>query len=270
MQRYQVLLLAGGILVVLMLFFLPRSVVKNPEKTMSQTEEEKPTASKPITSGHIAEINPAKRTEIDLLIKGFQKRMNLESVEALAQAFREVSLFDSAAFYYGVLAEQKQDQASFCAAGSAYFEAFSLALREESLSHLTEKLRFYLQKCIDFSPKNFDARVKLGISYVSGKQPMVGIQMIKKVLEEDPKNTLAILNLGVFSMQSNQMDKAIERFKQLIEIEPENPQGYLYLGAASLQTGDKNTAKTSLQKAAELGKGTEVETVAKDYLAEIK
>ncbi len=270
MQRYQLLLGVGGFVLVFVLFFLPRSVVKNPEKTIDKTlqsDEKQPSTA---SADHTSEVNPAKRAEINLLLSGFLKKMDLPSLMPLAQAYREVSLFDSAAHYYALFAEKEQNPQAFCQAGDAYFEAYSLALREESIAFLSEKLRFYLQKCIDSNPKNYDARVKMGISYVSGKQPMAGIQMIRKVLEEDPKNTLAILNLGVFSMQSNQIDKAVERFRQLIDIEPKNPQGYLYLGTALLQMGQQQEAKNQLQKAMQLGKGTEIETVAKDYLETIK
>ncbi len=270
MQRYQVLVTVGGILLVALLFSLPRSVVKNPDKTLAQESQDTQRRATQTPALHLPEIPPARQTELSLLRRSLLQ--NLSGKEApkilasIMSLFRELSLFDSAAYYAGLYADKAETSEAYSEAGNAYFEAFSLALKDEHVSYLAEKTRYYLQKAVELNPKNYDARVKIGVTYVSGNQPMQGIMMIRKVLEEDPKNTLAILNLGVFAMQSNQHDKAIERFRQLVEIEPQNAQSYLYLGAALAQAGQKAEAKIQLRKALELGKGTQIETTAKDYL----
>ena len=76
-------------------------------------------------------------------------------------------------------------------------------------------------KALELEPRNLDAKVGLGITYVQGSQdPMQGIAMLLEVVEADSTNINAHLALGDFSMQRGAPDKAIVRYLAALRLVP--------------------------------------------------
>ena len=104
-------------------------------------------------------------------------------------------------------------------------------------------------KAADQVSGNDQTSVEKAIELVkSGKNPMEGILMLKKIAEEDPTNIEALTQLAFFSIQSGQNQKAIERFKQIEVLDPEKTQALYFLGNLYLESGNKTEALTYFKK----------------------
>ncbi len=94
-------------------------------------------------------------------------------------------------------------------------------------------------KALELEPKNLDAKVGLGITYVQGSQdPMQGIAMLLEVVEADSTNINAHLALGDFSMQRGAPDKAIARYSAALRLRPDLYALHVSLGDAYKELGD--------------------------------
>jgi tetratricopeptide (TPR) repeat protein len=77
--------------------------------------------------------------------------------------------------------------------------------------------------------------------------------------------------LGSVAMQQDKYDQAVEEFKKAIALsQPPKPSLYFRLGEIYSSTGNKREAIEAFSKAAELGKGTVIETYAKQSLKELQ
>jgi predicted Zn-dependent protease len=268
MRISQFALVAGAILVIVLLFQLPKALVKNKTEEPVATDNQDTTTKIPSI-----EVSSDSRNRIAELTKNLnsvsnpQKKVNF--ADSLASIYRKIHRFDSAAYYSAFAANLDPSELRKIQAGKDYFEAFQFAQSADK-EKLQSVARNYFSEVLDKNPKNLDVKVDLAMTYVSSDSPMKAIKLLKDVTEEDPKNEKALFQLGILSIQSGQHGKAVKRFEDLLAVNPKHALGTFYLGVAHLNNGDEESAKKYLLNAKTLDNDPEFQANVDGYLKEIK
>jgi len=270
MLKTRIILVAASAIVIWLIFLLPKAVVENESQLKSGDS----------TSSH--KVAPAKgHSEIPATIKASIKavkaaRLSTSSNEknaifadSLQSLYYQAGQFDSAAMYGAEAATFFNTTESFLKAGNSYYEASTFAMDAQKQKALAEKSREWLEKVIKANPKNYEARIKVAMTYLSSGGPMQGIRQLRDVLKEDPKNELALFNMGMLSVQSGQNGKAIDWLKQLAEVNPRHVQGQLLLGVAYLNE-KKNRSAPAIRKSKKDDNDPAVQATVDSYLKDLK
>jgi tetratricopeptide (TPR) repeat protein len=259
MLKSQYIIIVVGILCITGLFFLPKSVVSNKNKSVEQKDKQevtnqKDTASTQANMGqtHKVTLTNEQSTILDRLRPRFLKAASEKEkslyLDSLYLVFRPANLTDSIAFYAENLANAYPNVRTFLTTADAYYDVFSFAMSDQKVKQAAEKARNYYEKILAQEPDNSDVKVKLGVTYTITANPMQGITMIREVLNKDPDNQLALFNLGLLSMQSGQYDKAVERFERLLSINPKDVNSCLLLGQSLVNLKKNNEAIKVMEK----------------------
>jgi len=251
MKRSQIIFVVAGIIVSYLLYSLPMVVVDNEDKGLTQGGSSLGSDSANEENNHGNSLSSSDLEVIDNLMADLEGEASTENfvifADSIAKVYQSGGKLDSAAFYYGLIAEKAPAPENWEKAGNAYYEAFGFSMEEIKTKRLGDKSRLYLSKVLETTPDRLDLKTKIAMTYVSSANPMQGITMLRGVLEEDPKNEEALFNMGILSMQSGQYKRAVERFEKLVEYHPENIQGQFYLGVSLFESNQKKQAKTQLE-----------------------
>lgn len=271
MLKTRIILVAASAVVIWLIFLLPKAVVEN-ESQLKQRDSAANKSSKP-TKAH-ATI-PATLTAAIKSVKAAHsgtspKEKNAIFADSLQSLYAQAGQFDSAAMYGAEAATFFNNTKSFLKAGNSYYEAYTFAMDAQKQKMLAEKTREWLGKVIEIDPKNYEARIKVAMTYLSSGGPMQGIMQLREVLKEDPKNELALFNMGMLSVQSGQNSKAIDWLKQLAEVNPRHVQGQLLLGVAYLNDGKKTEARAQFEKVKKMDNDPAVQSEVESYLKDLK
>ena len=270
MIRTRLILLGTVLLSAIALYSLPRVVVQNesPDMAVSQDAVESSEARPEADHGAQLEIPEHYAIRLGELKQNIRLEQSLQKkyifADSLAEAFRNLRFYDSAAWYYGELALAFPGVMQNMKAGNAYYDAFGFGAgnREE----FGQKARDFYQKVLESEPGYYEAKVKMALTYVSGPSPMTGITMLRQVLVEDPGNELALYNMGLLAMTSGQYDRAIERFAELLGYHPDNQEARFYLGLAYLEQGESGKAKENFDVVARKAADPQLQATAKQYI----
>lgn len=277
-----------AVLLVGLLFSLPKSVVDNGEKKEASAQEGSALASEDPDDHeghdhppgehdhsheadmHLAELAPEKRQIADQLREKLAESENKENIaifaDSLALLYAQSLKYDSAAYYAEQAVGAHESLPRIYSAGLYNFEAFNFATDGQRQAAFGKKAEGYLLKVLEQDPEGLEPKNKLAMLYVASENPMKGIVMLREVLEKDADNKEALMNMGLLSVRSNQYDKAAERFEHLTRLEPGNVQAQFYLALSYLETGKKELAKERFLKVKELDKDPEVVATVGQYL----
>jgi len=281
LSKQQILLIAAGIVVTIVLFSLPKGVVKKEASNSGKAEVAvKAAEGKSVKlegdlnadTLHKAEL-PAKAKQEIVKLKALAVSGNTESkVKALVQLaalFKENMKYDSASVYLEQRALILNTSKALEEAGETYYEAYSLAFDEGKRSQLLAKSQELLKMAFE-KDKSLTAKAKLAMTYVESPNPMQGIALLREVLEADPKNELALYNLGTLSIRSQQFDKALGRFQQLVEINPRDSRYHFYLAECLVALKRSPEAITAYKKALQLNTDPTAKATIEDRLKAIE
>jgi outer membrane protein len=251
MKKSQIIILVAGIVVIGLLYSLPRVVVDNEEGNTGIGEQ--PTASGPsVESLHDAPVSEEARLALDAISRKLSKESDKERflllTDTLALIYTQIGKFDSAAYFLEQAAIKIENPETWEKAGAAYYEAYTFALNEQKVAFLADKSREYLNKVLEIDPSRLDLKTKVAMTYVSSANPMQGIAMLREILEEDPTNEDGLFNMGVLSMQSGQYKRASERFEELVRFHPDHLQGQFYLAVSYFESKQNNKARRQFQE----------------------
>jgi outer membrane protein len=273
MKKSQLILIGFGIVLIAILFSLPRVVVDNEEEKKALNEENPSDIMAP-EDLHLSEISDADRSILLALKQELDKEVNKEKfinfTDSISSIYQRNGKYDSAAYYLGVKAMKYSESAFLEKAGLAYYEAFTFSLNEQKQKLLAEKARSFLNQILDKDPKRLDLKTKIAMTYVSSSNPMQGITLLREVLEEDPMQEDAIYQMGVLSMQSGQYKKAVERFEELVSHYPQNLQGQFYLGVSYFESKQNSKAKKQFQEIKKLTQDPAILASVESYLERLK
>ena len=258
----------------ILLAFAPKYVVDNE----SDKENLSDTNTVDEHENHEAEMHTEMPAEFQEELLNLKENLsNAATIEdansylaTIISKYNSIDIYDSAAYFANVVADKFPSAANYARVGDLYYEAYTYAVSEERVKLLSSKVREAYATSEEYDSLSLGARVKIGMTYVSGENPMKGITMIREVLNEDPDNRLAIFNLGVLSMQSKQFDRAVERFKKILTLDPEDVQARFYLGVSYLQIGDNDKAKEQFLLVKEQESNPEILKTVDSYLTQLK
>jgi outer membrane protein len=268
MLKNRIILVVVSLVLIYLLFMLPKVVVQN-QNQLAETSEAQNQASDPHTSTPEVIVKN---------IRDFQRKYQQASenekkaifADSLASLYAKTGKFDSAGWYAEQVAKFFNNENNWVKAGDLFYQAYTFALDQNKQNEMAAKTREYLGKVLAVSPGNLEAKSKVAMTYLSSGNPMQGITMLREVLAEDPKNESALFNLGMLSIQSGQYDKAVDRLKELVEVNPRHIQGQLLLGIALMNTGDKKGAKAQFEKVKDMDRDPAVQATADSYLSDLK
>lgn len=271
MLKTRIILIAASAIVIWLIFLLPKAVVEN-ESQMKPVDSTATAKSTGLPTSHTA-APQALVGAIKSLRSSFQNssdEKNAIFADSLQSLYKQAGQFDSAAWFGEKAATFFNTTESFLKAGSNFYDASTFAMNAQKQKALAEKAREWLGKVVETNPKNYEARIKIAMTYLSSGAPMQGIRQLKDVLSEDPKNELALFNMGMLSVQSRQNGKAIDWLTQLIEVNPKHIQGQLLLGVAYLNDGQKKEARTQFEKVKKMDNDPAVQAEVDSYLKDLK
>lgn len=287
MQKIHYLLLAGAFLLITALSFLPKTVVKNLDKELTEQqtstsktdttaanlpkETETPTD---VTAMHKAELSTEQQKKLAVFSKNFteksaekEKSQWLDSMIFLLQS---ANRYDTSAIIAENFANSYSTTPNLMRAGDCYYSALQFSMNEENTKQFAEKSRKFFQKVVDKEPDFSEAKVKLGLTYIASPTPMQGILLIRDVLKSEPENLFALMSLGKLSIQSGQYDKAIERFKQVLEIDKTNLEAKFLLAVSLGETGKNKEAITLLEELKKTTNDPAVLMQTENYLKQLQ
>lgn len=278
MVKKKILVSVLALVAVVLLFNLPKVVVKDEEETdnlasvpstSESTVDRQPLQSAP----HDEEMSPEWGEKITHLRENYNSSINTEKninfADSLTEAFASMGKYDSAAKYAEEVAMQDSNPERWLKTADLYYEAYTYAMDAEKQQALGGKVRQLYEKILAQQPANYDAQVKMAMTYMTSSTPMQGIQLLREVLEKDENNELALFNMGILSMQSNQYELAEERFKKLVALNPEHLQAQFFLGISYFEQGKKQQAKTQFEKVKEMDDDPSLAATVDNYLNQI-
>jgi len=264
--RTRIILIVITAAIVAVIFFLPKVVVQNDKELASAPD----TTTNAVTEAHAA-VSKDDQVAITRLRNQFETKKNSIFADSLWQLYTSIGKFDSAAWFAEQSASFLKTTDSYLRAGNSYYEAYSYALDQQKQKQLGEKAREFLGKALEANPKLYEAKAKMGMTYIgSGAPPMQGIQMLREVVQEDPKNEFALFNLGMLSIQSTQYDRAVDWFTKLVDVNPQHLQGQVLLGVALASAGEKDKARAQFEKARKMTTDQSVLAAIDSYLKDLK
>ena len=265
MLKTRIILVTASIVVVWLLFQLPKSVVSNEEEMASDS-----TAS---AAAH-NEASPELKSSITNLRSAHEASTEREKsaifADSLADQYKLAGRFDSAAWFAGEAASFFNTPESWIRAGDKYYEAYTFALDASRQAEMAEKAQEFYGKVLASNPDNLDVKTRLAMTYLSTENPMQGISMLREVLATDPENREALFNMGMLAIQSGQFDLAVGRFETLIRVDSTHLQGQLLLGVALLNAGEKEKARAQFEKVKAMDQDPAVQAEVDSYLKDLK
>lgn len=265
MKRSQILIVVAAIVLVAVIFFLPKVVVNDEKDNIASNaaasavpeghseddghdhgaeEGAAPEAHMAATPEQLMELATARAKYNKATDEQTRSRVAVE----LAEAYANATKYDSAGYYFEVAAKARGGEKSYKRAGDAYYEAFTFAPTQERAAELGQKTRDMYEQVLKNNPSDLDAKTNVAMTYIATSNPMQGITLLREVIASNPNHEKALFNLGILSLQSNQYDKAAERFRKLVEVNPQHIEGTFYLAVALAETGQKEEAKTLFNK----------------------
>lgn len=273
MKRPQIIIVFVAIIAALIIFNLPRGVIKNKKEAKAEDTREK-TAVNDSDPEHLHEtdVSAEDKENLQELTKKYlnfsDKEKKIKFADSLAKYYRKLHLYDSSAKYFEKVAVIEPSEENLVRTGDAFYDAFTISHDDEK-PIFNQKAQEYYLKVLKQDPKNLDVKSKLAMTYVGGEATMEGVKLLREVIDADPKNETALYNLGILSVQSGQFDKAKGRFKELTEINPANSTAHFYLGMSYMNTGEKKKAKESFKIAKELNSDPAFQTAVDSYLKDL-
>ncbi|GAB4028371.1 tetratricopeptide repeat protein [Spirosoma koreense] len=266
------------------LYTLPKGVVRNENKQLSGRTSQTPAATDSRNSAAAATGPEAAALHEKPMSADQQKKAitleadfaaaNTSQKEAVGEKlitfFRELTRYDSAAYYAGKLAVAQPTEPNLLRAGDQYFEAYTFAVDTKKTAMLGEKTREFYQQALAKNPNLLSAKANMAMTYVNTDTPMQGIMMLRAVLQQDPTNELALFNLGLLSMRSNQYERAIERFRQILVTNPASRKAQFYLGICLAEAGQKAEAKQVLAQVKKQEKDPQILAAVREYEERLK
>ena len=276
MLRSRLILLVLIAVSVAVLYNLPRVVVDTSESAVNKSTgnaEALIEGNLKQPQAHLSDIPDSVAGTINILRESLFTLHNQEKrlifADSLAMLFDQVGKYDSAARYYELKISLLESFEQYLETAEACYKAMSFTMDGRLRGEWAEKARKYYEKVLEEDPDLPDVRVKLGMTYLSGNDPMTGIQILRKVSEEYPENELAIYQLGMLSVTTGQYDRAIERFIELVGLNDENGEAHFYLGYSYFEKGEYEKARAQFEKVLSLDVSTELSETAKKYLENI-
>ncbi len=251
MKKQQIILVAGAIALLSVIFLFGRTVP--PKKAAPENQTAAETAAfdiEQVLEASKARLTPEQQGRIAQLesavVRGNVKEQQAAVYRQLAAFYRDTAhLLLPFAYYTGEAAKLENSEKSLTFAAHFFLENARKQQDQGMRKWMATESKGLFEQALVLDPGNDSLKVGLGACYLFGNivaNPMEGILMIREVAERDPSNMYAQYMLGMGGLMSGQLDRAIERFETVLGGEPENVEVKLLLAETFERKGDKNGA----------------------------
>lgn len=249
MQKGQLVLGVGTIVLALILFFGGKTVLKK-EKNAEMTHTTVESISfEDYEAQQIKKLMPSEVEQVNLL-KSSLKSLQETDTTARKKILHQLSDFwknlDNraiGAYYHYQQAEVEGSKHALEDAGDILVNVYKSGADSIISNNLiTFALRSY-NEAVQKDSNDIGLKLKLADVYVQGSsEPMKGISMLKELEQKHPDNIQLQIALGRLSIQSGQLDKAKERFKKVLQLEPQNTEALYFMAITEAQLGHTDEA----------------------------
>ncbi|MBR06950.1 MAG: hypothetical protein CMP48_04615, partial [Rickettsiales bacterium] len=238
MNRQQIILTVGALLVVILLYQLPRVVVENETTVEVETHD-----------FSISDTDQATFTALRQQLKeSSDTKKSINFADSLAKLSLKYQLIDSAASYARMILTLDGSREAVAKASMIYYQAFQATTDAEQSKELALEAKAGFEALLVEDPQNNFLKNKLAMTLMTTDNPMSGVQILREVLASDPENREAILNLGLLAIRSRQFDRAEERFINLLELDSTDYEALFYYGVSLSEGGKSEEAKAVFEK----------------------
>lgn len=250
MQKGQVFLGVGIILLVVLLYFFGNTVKKDStidkETTIATTNNY---TFEQYEQDKLAKLLPEEKTQFAEISS--QIKSSKEDTAQLRQLYTDAFNFWKnlnnpalAAYYIYQTSTISNTKIALENAGDVLVSAYKSTEDSIILNNLiTFALRSY-EAAVEKVGSDVALKIKLADAYVQGSQePMKGIQILRQLEDSLPNNIQILLALGRLSIQSGQYEKAKERLQKVIQLEPQNTEALYFMAITEAQLGHNEEAK---------------------------
>ena len=246
MQKGQIALGVGTIILALALYFGGKTVVKKEQTatvstgsfSFEQYEQQQTAKLLPAEKSQLAAITDAMKAVKPADTATF-KKLYLQT----SDFWKNLNNPALGAYYFYQFAKVDGTKAAMENAGDVLVSAYKSTEDSVILNNLiTFALRSY-EDAVLKDGNDVDLKIKLADAYVQGSQePMKGIGILRQLSDSLPDNVPVLLALGRLSIQSGQYDKAKERLQKILQLEPQNTEALYFLAITEAQLGHDDEA----------------------------
>lgn len=252
MNKSQVILLLGGILLFSILYF---GFDKVPPKHKALEKS----GSLNIESTSLTNLLKEALPVLDAQKKSVVEAMNLDLSANETDTLKKIEILKSlAGTWYdygfpeisGVYAEDVAIMDKSAQSWSITGTTFALCVKNHEKDNVREfcskRAVKAFENAISLQPDVVEHRINLAICYVDRpleSNPMQGILMLRELSEKYPENVAVLNQLGRLALQTNQIDKAIQRLETALSIDPQNKNTICLLATAYKSAGLDAKAK---------------------------
>ena len=239
MTRSQLLFSLAGLVLVIVIYRLPRVVVENETDAEVAVETHDFT----ISSEDAAAIQSLRLSLTD------PNEENLGIfADSLARYYLRYGFLDSASNVSQAYLVEDSSLINRKKGIAILYAVFERSLDQIEAADKSKELRPYIEQALSEDPADLTLKNKLAMTLVTTENPMAGITLLREIVSIDPENREALINLGLLSMRSGQFDRAVGRFETLLELDTADHESKLYLAIASIEVGDEEKSDRLLNE----------------------
>ncbi|MBL7765917.1 MAG: tetratricopeptide repeat protein [Chitinophagaceae bacterium] len=252
MQRKQLFIVGGSILVLLALYFLgdfTSKKVPNKPAQGGETHMAEPgsTVEAIDFQSYLKEaeqkLTPDNQSRLSTLKDASQKDAGVLPLKDLAEFWESQKDLNAAAFYYKKAAFLENTEKSITFAGNLLLAVMQKTEQPAIRKWQAQEAVECFNKALSFNPENPDTKIALATCYTEGTgETMKGVTLLREVTQKDSNNISANIILGKLAIQSGQLDKAIKRFELVLSLRPDNTEAMYFLAEAYKNKGNKEKA----------------------------
>jgi len=255
--KQQAILLAGGIILLVGLFFFAKTTGPSTEPADSGPgmQASPGSASAPLTTESIIDaakqhLSDAQHSAVIQLeqsvVRGDVKDQKIRIYRQLSDYWRDsLNEPEIGAYYAGESAKLEKSEKNLTFAARLFLGKLMATEDAGMQNWLATNAKSLYEEALKLNPVNDSLKIELGTCYLFSTisaTPMEGILKIKEVADRDSSNMYAQLMLGLGDIRSGQYDKAIERLTKVTAAEPQNLQAIFNLAETYERKADKANA----------------------------
>lgn len=256
MNKAQIALVAGAIVLTVLLYQLPRSVVENDTLVSPESPDHTFTMPEDVMK-QVAQFRSSWERE-----ENVEKKLNF--ADSLATMYLDYQVLDSGVWFVDYIKSTNSGGRELRIADLLY-RAFQRTSNAEDARGLGERAGRELRTLLELYPESSSLKNMLAMTLVATETPMQGIEMLRAILDEKPRDIETIKNLGILSIQSGQFARAEDRFKSLLEIDSSDLEAQFYLGMSQIEQGDDEGMKI-MEKLSQNNVNPAIKSLAQEYL----
>jgi len=285
MTRYQLVLIAIAVILVVTLYFGAEISPNIKKKTTANTDQhQSPDTHSNISTSNIDWTYISENAKSHLISSDIQLLNNMQSAaDGESNLEKKSLLIDNIVRFWIskdndlMAAKNLEDIAiidhndtMWIQTGLAYQQAADQNTNPKLAQIIWQKTKEAFTKATQINDSNIDAKIYLANAIIaSGESPMKGVGILLDVVRRDSTHVKAQLELGRFAIISQQFDKAIMRLEKVIQYDPQNADALFLLAEAYKGIGDKTKAKATFEKCKLLIHNDSLKTAIDQYILDI-